>query len=242
MQQLERRNTKPKSDKWCRAHSESLKVGYQTGKIKPIQHSDETKEQISNKLQGKYIGKENPMFGKKRPDVSEMNKQRVNPMYGKHHSEESKEQISKSLSEGYANGEIKINNQFETGHYNDEWYASSYELKYMKFLDGERIDWTKKHGIAIPYLWNNATRHYIPDFLEYRDRIMITEVKGRLTEKDEEKFRALGEYCETQKYDCQLITLENGKWIKLVTKAGGVINTNIKNVEMLKYGKGIQWI
>ncbi len=32
-----------------------------------------------------------------------------------------------------------------------------------------------------------------------------------------------------------------GKWVRIVTKAGEVINTNIKNVEMLKYGKGIQW-
>jgi 5-methylcytosine-specific restriction endonuclease McrA len=32
-----------------------------------------------------------------------------------------------------------------------------------------------------------------------------------------------------------------GKWVRIVTKAGEVINSNIKNVEMLKYGKGIQW-
>lgn len=31
-----------------------------------------------------------------------------------------------------------------------------------------------------------------------------------------------------------------GKWVRLATKAGEVINTNIKNVEVLKYGKGIQ--
>jgi len=32
-----------------------------------------------------------------------------------------------------------------------------------------------------------------------------------------------------------------GKWVRIVTKAEKVINTNIKNVEVLKYGKGIQW-
>jgi len=32
-----------------------------------------------------------------------------------------------------------------------------------------------------------------------------------------------------------------GKWVRIVTKAGEVINTNIKSVEVLKYGKGIQW-
>ena len=32
-----------------------------------------------------------------------------------------------------------------------------------------------------------------------------------------------------------------GKWIRIVTKTGEVINTNIKNVGVLKYGKGMQW-
>ena len=32
-----------------------------------------------------------------------------------------------------------------------------------------------------------------------------------------------------------------GKWVRLVTNVGKVVNTNIKNVEILKYGKGIQW-
>jgi 5-methylcytosine-specific restriction endonuclease McrA len=32
-----------------------------------------------------------------------------------------------------------------------------------------------------------------------------------------------------------------GKWVRIVTKAGEVVNTNIKNIEVLKYGKGIHW-
>ena len=32
-----------------------------------------------------------------------------------------------------------------------------------------------------------------------------------------------------------------GKWVRVLTKVGEVINTNIKNIEVLKYGKGIQW-
>ena len=31
-----------------------------------------------------------------------------------------------------------------------------------------------------------------------------------------------------------------GKWVRIVTKVGKVVNTKIKNVEVLKYGKGIQ--
>ncbi|HDL15118.1 MAG TPA: HNH endonuclease, partial [Euryarchaeota archaeon] len=32
-----------------------------------------------------------------------------------------------------------------------------------------------------------------------------------------------------------------GKWVRLVTKAGKIINTNVKKVELVKYGKGIQF-
>ena len=32
-----------------------------------------------------------------------------------------------------------------------------------------------------------------------------------------------------------------GKWVNIVTKTGEVLNTNIKNIEVVKYGKGIQW-
>lgn len=32
-----------------------------------------------------------------------------------------------------------------------------------------------------------------------------------------------------------------GKWVRIVTKVGKLVNTNIKDVDVLKYGKGIQW-
>jgi hypothetical protein len=32
-----------------------------------------------------------------------------------------------------------------------------------------------------------------------------------------------------------------GKWIRLVNTVGKTINSNIKNVELIKYGKGIQF-
>ena len=32
-----------------------------------------------------------------------------------------------------------------------------------------------------------------------------------------------------------------GKWVRILTNAGEVLNTNIKNIEVVKYGKGIHW-
>ena len=32
-----------------------------------------------------------------------------------------------------------------------------------------------------------------------------------------------------------------GKWVRIITKAGEVVNSNIRNIEVVKYGKGMQW-
>lgn len=145
--------------------------------------------------------------------------------------------ISNSLSKGYASGKITNNNQYVRGYYNNEWYDSSYELEYMKILDKKNIKWTKKHKIIIPYLWNKNIKHYIPDFLEYRKKIMITEVKGRITENDIIKHQAIQKYCKKKDYDYRMITKRNGKWMRL--KNGENINT--KNAEVITYGKGLSF-
>lgn len=55
-------------------------------------HSQKTKDKISKSRIGKYIGENNPMFGKKRPDLTERLKQRIgekNPNFGKRGKETS---------------------------------------------------------------------------------------------------------------------------------------------------------
>lgn len=58
------------------------------------------------KCQEKFSGKNNPMYGKKRPDLAERNMQRVitgdvkgerNPFFGKKHTEETKKKISEIM-------------------------------------------------------------------------------------------------------------------------------------------------
>jgi len=53
---------------------------------------DETRKKISEAKKGKMIGELNPMFGKKRPDLAERNRQSK----GEKHSEETKKKISES--------------------------------------------------------------------------------------------------------------------------------------------------
>lgn len=61
----------------------------------------------------------------------------------------------------------------------------------------------------------------------------IRRQRYKLQPNDLVKFR--GMFCRVKG------AFNYGKWVRIVTKAGEVINTNIKNAEVLKYGKGIQW-
>lgn len=82
-----------------------------------------------------------------------------------------------------------------------EFYHSSYELQRMKELDDDDfvVSWTKKHGIAIPYLWNDVQRNYVPDFLiQFRDTTeCLEEVKGyvRDIEQHDLKCSVAIDYC-----------------------------------------------
>jgi len=64
-------------------------------------------------------------------------------------------------------------------------------------------------------------------------KVSIRRQRYKLQPNDLVKFR--GMFCRVKG------VFNYGKWVRIVTKAGEVINTNIKNVGVLKYGKGIQW-
>jgi hypothetical protein len=66
--------------------------------------------------------------------------------------------------------------------YGNEDYDSALEREYMVELERDAAvkNWTKRHGIKIPYKFLGFTRHYLPDFLvEYKDGSKeIHETKG----------------------------------------------------------------
>ena len=78
-------------------------------------------------------------------------------------------------------GKYKVGTYHSMKTGSDEYYHSSYELNRMIELDNDVnvIFWTKKHSIRIPYIVNNKSRTYIPDFLiEYQYFKVLEEVKG----------------------------------------------------------------
>lgn len=85
---------KTHTDETKKEMSESRK-GKGVGTDNPMYGRKHTKEFIE-KLRQINIGKNNKMYGKKRPDVSEMNRNRINPNLGKPMTEEQKLKISEA--------------------------------------------------------------------------------------------------------------------------------------------------
>jgi len=103
---------------------------------------------------------------------------------------------TKRLSEG----KYTIKNNWKTGFYvkdngEQEWYDSSYELKRMKWYDENRISWTKKHKIRIPYISENGLKtYYVPDF--FVNGNTIEEIKGWIKSVDIKKATVAIEFCK----------------------------------------------
>jgi len=76
------------------------KYGYnlESGGNKNKKLSDETKRKISKARIGKYAGKNHPLYGTKRPDLSILFSGKNNPFYGKKHTDEFRMMISNRMS------------------------------------------------------------------------------------------------------------------------------------------------
>jgi hypothetical protein len=107
-----------------------------------------------------------------------------------------------------ANGEYKNKNNWICGEYERlnggvEWYDSSYELIKMKEYDSKELEWTKKHGIRIPFIKENGLKSfYVPDFLIIKDkRKIIVEIKGWLKKDDVLKANSAIKWCIDNDYE-----------------------------------------
>jgi hypothetical protein len=183
------------------------------------------KEHVKKKFRGsrnpskrkefrEFMSKNNPMFS---DDVRKKHLKSVNTdehkkclsnhakeTWKKMTDEERKKFIEHRIdryTEKLANGDIKIkSNRWKTGYYNrrngtQEYYHSSYELEHMKELDNLEKEWTKNHGIRIPYVNEDGLKtFYIPDFLV--DGNSLEEIKGWQSDKSIRKAKVAIEYCK----------------------------------------------
>ena len=111
-----------------------------------------------------------------------------------------------------SNGDYVLKNNWVCGTYTtkggvDEWYDSSYELTKMRDYDDKGYDWTKKHGIRVPYIKNNGIKsYYVPDFLiTFGDSKVIVEIKGWLKNDDILKAQTCIEWSRLNGYEYYFI-------------------------------------
>lgn len=67
----------------------------------------------------------------------------------------------------YYQGRYKVKNPEKyVGDVNNVIYRSSYELKFMNFLDGHpNVTKWGSEELIIPYMWNGEPHRYFPDFV-----------------------------------------------------------------------------
>lgn len=180
-----------------------------------------------------HSGSRNSQYGKDRKSICiyarTFNKQ--NPMKDKHHSPETKKLMSDSKIEKIGNGtfNIKSNNRGKKHWYlskksNIIFHADSgLELLRMKQLDDDEdvLKWTKHHRLRIPYEYMGVAKNTTPDFfIETKSGIIIEEVKGRITEQELIKKKAVEDYCVKNGYSFSFMTQShmnrNGEYRKFI--------------------------
>jgi predicted nuclease of restriction endonuclease-like RecB superfamily len=99
----------------------------------------------------------------------------------------------------------------------------------MKILDVDDkvASWNKKHGIKIPYIYNNTEKIYIPDFLIiYENKKVLEEIKGwEESEKKESKLSSLKKYCIDNGLESSILRFED---VELLSKK--YFNKSIKQL------------
>jgi hypothetical protein len=113
----------------------------------------------------------------------------------------------KTYCTNLSNGKIILKNNWKCGFYikkdgSKEWFDSSYEENRMKYYDENNIEWTKKHGIKIPYINDKKkSTFYVPDFLiNINGKIIIDEIKGWIKKNDILKAKAGIKFCKKHNY------------------------------------------
>ena len=138
--------------------------------------------------------------------------------------ESTRKKISKSISKSISEGKsvpkksvqiIKTRYSKKSWYHstktNEDVFADSLAERYrMVLLDNDPVvkRWTKKHGIRVPYLFQEKSHYCVPDFLiELTDgTIMVEEIKGRITQKELTKKKAIENYCIEFGYKFNFIT------------------------------------
>lgn len=140
----------------------------------------EHKNLISNSLRGNN----NPS---KRPDVREklrnnyLNIKHKFTMKNKHHSKATKDKMSKIALQQFKNGERKVSSGWgnvKIKQYKGIDYQSTYELKFLKYIESLNLLHVVERGPTISYKIDNIEHSYFSDY-KIKNTNMVVEIKSK---------------------------------------------------------------
>jgi len=124
-----------------------------------------------------------------------------------------REHMSNVISEKISSGQFNPHSNHKNGRYisnitgNEESYHSIFELAYMICLDEQKVPWTKKHYIRIPYIILDSSKHnYVPDFIIGKNIIEIKPSTLLNYQNNPIKFKAAKKYCKLNGYSFKIVT------------------------------------
>jgi protein-arginine kinase activator protein McsA len=84
--------------------------------------------------------------------------------------------------------------QYLTGYYNGIYFASSWELSFLVYCEGQ----VEKCHLKIPYKYNQDKVYYFPDYvLNTENGKMIVEIKGYINDTVQYKIEEMKEYMKS---------------------------------------------
>ena len=123
--------------------------------------------------------------------VSEETRKKISLNWlGKHHKIETKELIQNTIDDKIKNN--KWHNSFGIKiKYKNDYFDSSWEVKFVKYLDLNNIKWERPKN-SFNYYWNGSNHKYYPD-IYLPDYNLYIEIKGIPTERDYAKWEQFTE-------------------------------------------------
>lgn len=118
-----------------------------------------------------------------KPEVSEETRQKLREKsIGRYHNDSTKEKIRLGICKHIENDDW--HNHFITPIlYNGEYYDSSWEVEFAKYLENHNIEFIRNKSESFDYFWKGSIHRYIPDFYLPKFDLYI-EVKGMWSERD----------------------------------------------------------
>lgn len=151
-------------------HSGHKQSDYQKEQARKAQlgrpKSEEQKKKQSLLMRGRYTGVNNPFFGKKHPPsllrkIGKKLKGRVSTFKGHHHTPENKLLLGRLMSERLIAGFVPWSRRraVYTRRGKKITMRSTWEVKYAKWLDSQKISWQYE-----PHSFKTSLGYYLPDF------------------------------------------------------------------------------